>query len=339
VLALAVWPRARAGGAPVPRPATRSIAARELYLRGNDPALTRSDSGARASVEYFRQAIALDSTYVAAYAGLARMLMRHSNVGAGSTEPRRRQLMLAQQAAERAVSLDDSSGDAHAALAFVRRNSYDVAGATREMRRAAALDPRDPRIREWLVQLDVVAGRPAEALAEARRAVALEPLSATANAELARALSAATRCDDALTRLRSLESVRPLLLRAASIAAECYARKGMWPEAIAEERRTLFDQRRGNGLLGFLFARAGRISEARLLLDTLVAGSRGGLSGAYDIAVVYAGLGVKDSADIWLARSVDDGSLDFEYINTTLDALSPDATVDALRRRIGIQNR
>jgi len=42
------------------RGSTRNIAAYELYLRGNDPALPRTDSGARTAFEYFRQAVALD---------------------------------------------------------------------------------------------------------------------------------------------------------------------------------------------------------------------------------------------------------------------------------------
>jgi len=55
---------------------TRNIAAYELYLRGNDPVLLRSDSGVHAALEYFRQAIALDPNYAAAYAGLTRMQLR-----------------------------------------------------------------------------------------------------------------------------------------------------------------------------------------------------------------------------------------------------------------------
>ena len=53
----------------IERGPTRNIAAYELVLRGNDPAVLRSDSGALRGLEYFQQAVALDSGYAAAWAG------------------------------------------------------------------------------------------------------------------------------------------------------------------------------------------------------------------------------------------------------------------------------
>ncbi|HEX9166646.1 MAG TPA: BTAD domain-containing putative transcriptional regulator, partial [Gemmatimonadales bacterium] len=53
----------------LPELRTTSIPAYELYLRGNDPALLRSDSAARRGLGYFEQAVALDSNYAAAWAG------------------------------------------------------------------------------------------------------------------------------------------------------------------------------------------------------------------------------------------------------------------------------
>ena len=75
MIATAVWLRATMGVGtlgPVKHGSTRNVAAYELYVRGNDPVLYRTDSGARAGLEYFRQAVALDPSYTAAYAGLAR---------------------------------------------------------------------------------------------------------------------------------------------------------------------------------------------------------------------------------------------------------------------------
>jgi len=67
LIAMAAWLRATKGhSTPLPYGSTRNVAAYELYLRGNDPVLPRSDSGGRAALEYFRQAVALDSNYAAA---------------------------------------------------------------------------------------------------------------------------------------------------------------------------------------------------------------------------------------------------------------------------------
>jgi TolB-like protein/DNA-binding SARP family transcriptional activator/Flp pilus assembly protein TadD len=318
---------------------TRNIAAYELYLRGNDPALIRSDTGARAGLEYFRQAVGLDPSYAAAYAGLARMQMR---IGSGDdTElSRRDRLALAEQAALKAVALDDSLGEAHATLSFVRRSNYDLASAETELKRAEALEPTNARFREWLVLLYVSTERPAEALVEARRALELDPLSPTANAEVAHALLANDRCDEALGQLEKLRSLRPPLLRVGFIAAQCYARKQMWPEAIAETQRTSVNAGpRGQALLGYMLARAGRTDEARRILAALLDRSRRINGGAFEVAMVYAGLGENDQAFRWLDRAVDDRSLAFDHLPTVVDGLRPDPRFHRLRRRIGLQNR
>jgi tetratricopeptide (TPR) repeat protein len=322
----------------VKRGATRNIAAYELYLRGNDPTLLRSDSGARHALEYLRQAIALDSNYAAAYAGLARLQMI---VGARDDPalPRREVLARAEQTARKAVALDDSLADAHASLSLVHRSNYDFASAETEMKRAVALDTADARILGWLVQLDVWTERPAEALVAARRALALDPLSPAVNAELARAFLANGRCDEALAQLEKLRSLTPPLLRARSIAAQCYARRQMWPEAIEEMQRIPAAAARGNALLGYMLARAGRTSEARRILGGLLDPSSKMSGGSFEIATVYAGLGENEQAFAWLDKAVDDRSVVFDYFELILDTLPRDARLDRLRERLGLQKR
>ena len=216
------------------RPPTANVAAYELYLRGSDPTLLRSDSGARAGLEYFKQAVALDPNYAAAHAGVARLTLR----GRYAVSPlKRRELTrVAEASALRALALDSMSSDAHATLALVRRRAFDYRAAERLLLRAAELNPTDSRTREWLVQLYVLLQRPQDALLHAQAAVANDPLSASAHAELARALLASGRCDEALIELQRLRALKPPLLRAKLIAALCYTQKQMWPEAIAELR-------------------------------------------------------------------------------------------------------
>ena len=55
------------------RQPTQNVAAYELYRHGSDKILIRTDSGLRIGIALFQQAIALDSTYAAAWAGLGRM--------------------------------------------------------------------------------------------------------------------------------------------------------------------------------------------------------------------------------------------------------------------------
>jgi len=318
---------------------TRNIAAYELYIRGNDQALFRTDSGSRAALEYFRQAVALDSNYAAAYAGLAFV---HWRIGFGDDSELSRpdRLALAEQAALKAVALDDSSGEAHAALSFVRRDNYELASAETELKRAVALEPTNSRFHEWLVQLYVLTDRPAEALVEGRRALELDPLSPSATAEVAHALLANDRCDEALALLEKLRSLRPPLNRAGLIAADCYGQKQMWPEAIAEIQRIQVNGGpRVQALLGYTLARGGRADEARQILAALLDRSRRINGGAFDVAIVYAGLGENDQAFIWLEKAVNDRSLGFVWMHTFVDGLRGDPRFERLRRRVGLPKR
>ena len=329
--------RADAPAAHAARGSTRNVAAYELYMRGSDPAALRSDSAARVGLRQFEQAVALDERYAAAWAGLALMQLR---VPGDSLVPHRDRLAIAEQAALRAVALDDALADAHAALSFVRSSNLDLASAESEMRRAVELDPSSARMREWLAQLHVTAGQPARALAEARRALELDPLSPTAVAEVAHALMANDRCDEALAQLAPLRSLRPPLLRAGTITVQCYARKGMWPEAIAEARPVASGGgSRGRSLLGWVLARAGHAEEARRVLTSLVDDAQRVEGGAFDVAVVYAGLGDKDQAFAWLERAMDERSLLPMHHIGLIRELASDPRFDHVRDRMRIAQR
>ena len=324
---------------PIRRGATHSIAAYELTLRGNDPALLRSDTGARRGLEHFQQAVALDSTYAAAWAGLASM---HLRVGS-TNDPvmsRRAHLALAERAALRAIALDDSLAEAHASLALVRKNTLDLASADAELRRAIALDPMNARLHEYMAQRYIVIKRPDLALAEARHAVALDPLSPSASAEVAHALQAGNRCDEALAQLAPLRALRPPLLRASAITVRCYARKQMWPEAIAEAQRNLgATGTRGLPLLGFVLARAGRVDETRHILATLLDEAAHAEGSAMDVAAVYAVLGENDKAFAWLDRAVEERSLVMELYEDLMANLESDPRYQRFRTMLGIETQ
>jgi predicted Zn-dependent protease len=266
----------------------------------------------------------------------------HARIGTGDDRemPLRERLALAEQAALKAVALNDSLAEAHEALGFVRRFELDLASAETELKRATVLEPGNARFHELLVQLYVLTERDSEALEEGHRAVELDPLSPSANAELAHAFLASDRCDEALAQLAKLRSLQPPLLRASSFTAQCYTRRQMWPEAIAELRRSVVKAGpRVEAQLGYVLARAGRKDEARRILADLVARSRRIDGGAFEVAIVHLGLGDKDAAFAWLDKSVDDRSLGFEWLPSIVDELRPDPRFERLRRRIGIEPR
>lgn len=323
---------------PLIRHQTRSIAAYELSLRGWDSLLLRSDSGVREALGYFQQAIAADSTYAAAHAGLACMYVR---LGFTSDPgmPLSKLHALAEEAARKAISLDDSLAEAHYALGRVRFAAFDFASAETEIRRAIALDPTRSVYRQRLAHLHCCTGRPAEQLAEARRALETDPLDPYAHATVAEALHANRRYDEALAQLDRIATIQPPLQAFASIAGHCYAEKQMWPEAISALR----PQAEAGcfhtvAQLGNTLARAGQREEAnQILADLLARRERTGV-GALEVAMVYMGLGDFDQTLAWLDKAIDDRSM-CAIMGSTFEDLHGDPRFERLRRRLGLQKQ
>jgi eukaryotic-like serine/threonine-protein kinase len=254
--------------------------------------------------------------------------------------------VLAEEAALKAVALDDSLAEAHAALGLFRMHwDIDLTSAESELKRAIELDPTQARLREWLVLLYLRTEQPVEALGEARRALEIDPLSPTAHAEVAHALIANGRYDEALAQLEHIAEVQPPLLRTATIAAQAYAKKGMWPEAIAVLRP---QAETGNPqalpLYAYVLARAGQRDEALRIQADLLDRWRRGERSAFGVAVVYAGLGDFDQAFAWIDKSIDDHSLlrpnsHSGIMEPIFEDLRNDPRFERVRERTGLQKR
>lgn len=325
------------------QPPSDNIAAYELYLRGSDRTLLRSDSAARSGLEFFQRAIALDSNYAAAYAGLGRMYARVAS--AESLAARPRYYTLAEQAVRKALALNDSLAEAHATLGVLRMIAFDWEGADRHLNRSLQLDPANALTHEWLVSLNLWRERPADALRHAESAVRLDPLSPAAHAEHARALLFNRRCDDALAQLAKISAVQPPLLRAVPLAAECHAVQGNWAQAIAllrpqaERGRTL-----ALGHLGLMLARAGRRDEALRIRTRLLELRQQGVAGSYDVGLIHAGLGEFDEAVALFEQGIEDGSftgapgspVHLLLMGPLLEDLRADPRFTRIRNRLGL---
>lgn len=327
-----------------PEHRTENIAAYELYLRGSDPIMLRDDRSTRQALEFFRRAVALDSTYAAAWSGVARMSFLVAGRPLG-VAPDPKLWSLAEEAAGKAIALDSSLAEAHAVLALLRLLEFDFDAAETRFKRAIALEPERARFREWLVSLYLWTGRHERALAEAQRALDLDPLSSSATAELARALHANDRCDDALTLLEDLDGLDPPLLRVPTILAQCYAKQEMWSRAL-----DVLQTSHGVGdpiilgHLGYLLARAGYRREALEIRQTLLDQWRGHNGGAFPIAVTNAGLREIDELHVWLQRALEDRSLlaggeHFTIMAPILEEYGSDPRIQRLMAPLRIQVR
>ena len=285
----------------ITRRPTESIEAYTLYLKGRF-AWAQRDEGSLTAIDYFKQAIALDSQYARAYAGLASAYPPLAIHGYVDPDVAR---SLARDAANRAVALDDSLAEAHTALAgYLHVFEWDWAGAEREYRRAIALDPNEPTAHLWYGLLLEQVGRFDEAIVERRRAVDLDPLAA--NAGLASALRRAGRFDLARAAYRDVIDHHPGYWQAHDGFGRLLEATGSLAEAIPEfERASALAGHTSEPTAGLarVLALSGRRSDALRLIEKLRADAT--RSGIYHpvVATALVAVGDTNAAMQWLMIS------------------------------------
>jgi TolB-like protein/DNA-binding winged helix-turn-helix (wHTH) protein/Tfp pilus assembly protein PilF len=113
----------------------------EAYLHGTTYLAHHSDADLLRSLDYFKQAVAIDPTLAEAYAAEAQA---YCYLGDYTVLPDRIVWPQAEMAADTAIALDDSVGKAHAARAFALwRYEWDWNDADAEFQKALALSPND----------------------------------------------------------------------------------------------------------------------------------------------------------------------------------------------------
>jgi TolB-like protein/DNA-binding SARP family transcriptional activator/Flp pilus assembly protein TadD len=278
---------------------TRDHEAFMLYRRGRFLWSKRDREGHARALEYFQRAIARDSGYADAWAGIADLHLtafQHKLMDLPESVFAARH----RQAAERAIALDDQSADAHAAYAVALWWQRNWRGAEPELRRAIALNPGHPDAHGWYALLLSGMGRSAEALEQSRQDAEMDPLTGESLANHGHHCYFSRDFDCAIDRLRTSTDVG--YAPAYDLLSVSYARKGLYAEAlraiqkgieVAPERTEFL------GNLAYIQALSGDTSSARRTLRLAKAQPRE----PFTIARAYVALQELDSAFAWLDRS------------------------------------
>ena len=278
-----------------------------LYLRGRYFFNRRTPDGFRSAVQYFSQAIARDSGFARAWAGLADSYCIQAN---WRMRPTGEVCPLAKDAARHALAIDSSTAEAWASLGFVALfYDYDVPAAQRYLRRAVSLDSTYATAHLWLMQTYNAAEDSASGLREIRAALHSEPLSLIMNSRYGTALWRFGRSRDAIVQLRRTLDMDPGYTDAHEQLALAYvAAKQL--DSAAEQMRLTADT---TGLAGVL-GRAGRRAEARQLLAAAhVVGCTG--APAIDLIDVYDALGDTETALHCFQTAYDERQPDVIFVN------------------------
>jgi serine/threonine protein kinase len=319
---------------------TNDPEAYQLYLKGRYYWSKRTPESLEKSKEYFNQAIQKDPNYAQAYVGLADY---YNVVADYSPVPESEAAAGARAAAEKALAIDGSLAEAHAALAASHWNLLEFADAEREFQRALELNPNYANAHHWYGLFLSWDARPGEAIPHLRRALELDPLNLQYNTNLGQALGNARQYDASVEQLKKTLEIDP-----------------NYPQAVGQLSREYFEM--GNYGLAFetrkkamlLFQRQ---DELAIVEDVSRVYSKSGLKPALlreiemrkqlakhhyvdpaDIAYLYAALGDKEQTFAWLDKAVAEKSGGLENIKVVseLNPWRSDPRYLNLLKRIGL---
>jgi serine/threonine protein kinase/Flp pilus assembly protein TadD len=318
--------------------ATGNKEAYEDYLKGRYWWNKRNQEAMKKAQECFQQAIAKDPSYALAYAGLADY---YTTLPLFTSGPPKAAFPRAKEAALKALEIDDTVAEAHAALGLVKTlYDWDWPGAEREFQRAITLNPSNPTSHQYYGLTLVLTGRSHAAIAEEKRALELDPLSLPTNALLGGIFYWARQYDQAIEQER-----KTLDLDANSVVAHwylglAYTQKCMYKEAVAEFESGLMISP-NNPLvlsqLGCAYAFAGKKEEAQKVLDRLTELAKENYVSAWSMATMHASLGEKDKTFEWLEKGFDDRSTYLIKVYPAFDPLRSEPRFADLLQRMNLQ--
>ncbi len=245
----------------------------------------------------------------------------------------------------KALELDDTLAEAHAALAYaVFLADWDWPNAEREFKRAIELNPNSALSHDRYAECLNTRLRFNESLAEAQRAQELDPLSPEIVSEVGSVYLFTRRYDEAIAQYQKALDLYPNAgIRA--LIAYTYARKGMYPQALAEYDK-IADQDKAVGpenqfvvgVHGWVLAVSGKRADALKITQQFKELSLHAYVDFYVLAMIYAGLGDKDETFRLLEKAFEQrsGSIHYLAVEPALDGMRSDLHYTDLLRRMGL---
>jgi TolB-like protein len=283
---------------------TESVDAYQLYLAGRQRSDRLTQEELRTAITFFERAIALDSHYALAHAGVAQAYRR---LPIACDLPPEENFPYAESAAQRALALDPNEPEAHVALGFVRFwYNWRWDEAEREFLRAIEIAPDVPECHLGYAHLLSNIGRHELAIAEIRRARELEPLSLIANTLEASFLALADRDDEALARLQRIFDIGPNFWIARLHAGIIHIKSGRGSQALDDFRAAVAHSGHTPHAVSFLAcaeASVGDLDGARVTLRELEAMAMRRHVPPSNFAAVHCALGDTGLALDWLERA------------------------------------
>jgi len=313
-------------------------AALGAYLLGNYYWDQFTEESILKAIKHYQEAIQLDPSYAAAYAGIAECW---GGLIFTDARPWEEAISNAREAAAKALTLDDTLAEAHQSMAVVHYHEWDWKGVEAEVKKAIALNTGYSISHLQYSTMLRHLGQADESIAEAMLAVEMDPLSMLPNQLLGNAYLSARRYELAIAQYRKGLELHPNDSPLHYQLGWAYVFSGAIDKGILSIRSSLAVDGVDPGIspdLAYIDAMTGKRGPARRILNRLLA-----LAAKYPvspgmIALVYIALDEREQALTWLEKAYRQHSSMMTWLKTDqrFDSIRGEPRFQELMRRVGL---
>jgi len=281
--------------------------AHEAYLKGLYLINKFTETDMNKGIAFFEEALQKDPEYALAYTGLAEA---YDNLLFMSLVRPKESLEKMNEYALKALSIDESLGEAHLVLSAVKMiNDWDFPSTERELKLALQFSPSYSTTYTWYACFMLWMGRNDEALTLIRRAQEIDPLSPALRGFLGYCLYFDRQYDKAITFIKENLALASNVFDSSTLGI-IYLQKRMYEEAVACFKKAID---LGGGVmsekdLACAYAFAGKPAMAKNTLANLLKQSSKKYVSPDNIWQLYWALGEMDNAVAWLEKAAEERS-------------------------------
>jgi Tfp pilus assembly protein PilF len=325
---------ARLGDSLVPSRAARDPEVHDLYLRGRFLQVQQTPTGLLQAIELYRQALARDPEDPECNIALASAEFYLANLGERAPEEADRS---ARQRVQKALQADPSNGEAHSLLAgLLYMTDHNWPAADAEFKKAVALSPSSPNIRNNYGYFLTYRGQFDEAQVQFTRGREIDPLNVIPHFNMGSLYAFKRDYPRAEAELRIVVETSPKNFIAHILLADVLTYEKRFDAAYEElDRARALEVQPDMALMfrAIFMARQGRHDEARVLLAKLPISP----GTYYPRAIAYMELGERDNAFRYLEKAYQshEGNLITLPVNQTFAPAHSDPRFADLLRRMG----
>jgi TolB-like protein len=321
-------------------------AAYDAYLKARYNLHQMTPAAISKSIEDFERAIHLDEKYAPAYAGLASAYALLA-IAPFDLLPPREAMPKAEKAARKSLELDNAFAEAHTALALVNHHyhwKWEEAAAGYEL--AIELNPDHADTHLWYSWLLLALGRRDAAFDEIEQTMSIvqetDPHRLVAvHTTRAAAYYFGREYQRAVDECEKAKQLDPEYFMLHFIAGRAYMRLNEHAKAIAhlkQARTETGEMPLMDAALGLAYAVSGKKAETMKVAEAFKSAAKKRYIPPTYFGMLFAGLGDKDKAMMWLEKAYDDRADGLTWLNVEpmLDDVRSDPRFQDLIRRIGL---